>query len=142
MRGGQPTEVKSYGQGRAIQWSAAGEEKPGAEPTRRFSKRQRDRANKRARIATTAITAVTEDASFHDLVREHLINDTYHKRNRLLVERGAGLLYLGRLLYVPVPLRKHILEEMHNTNYGGHLGVDKTTAAIQQDFGGHTCARQ
>lgn len=41
---------------------------------------------------------------------------------------------LGRLLYVPVPLRKHILEELHSTSYSGHLGVDKTTAAIQRRF--------
>lgn len=41
---------------------------------------------------------------------------------------------LGRLLYVPVPLRKHILEERHSTSYSGHLGVDKTTAAIQRRF--------
>ena len=74
-----------------------------------------------------------EDSTFMDLVRGQVSGDAYCKRNRFLREEG-GLVYLGRLLYIPPKLRQHVLREAHDPSYSGHLGVDKTCASIKRRF--------
>ena len=80
-----------------------------------------------------AISILSDDSSFMDLLRGSLPGDDYHRRNRFLREEG-DLVYLGRLLYIPPQLRRHVMREAHEPSYSGHLGVDKTCAAIKRRF--------
>ena len=77
-------------------------------------------------------TVLQEDKGFHDLVSQAMTNDQYHNTNRLLKEGENNRWYLGRLLYVPHPLRQAIIREAHDTEYSGHLGADKTCASISE----------
>ena len=110
-----PTVVKSHGQARRAQ---------------RCGGRQRQ---DHAAADVENILILEDDSSFEELLRGELAMDDYHKRNRFLREEG-GLVYLGRLLYIPPQLRKHVMQEAHEPSYSGHLGVDKTCAGIKRRF--------
>ena len=87
-------------------------------------------------IAKANATSILEpDGTFMRLLKGALDTDTYWSRNRYL-RRGDddGLVYLGRLLYVPPSLRTHVMREAHEPTYSGHLGVDKTTASVKRRF--------
>ena len=86
-----------------------------------------------ANSEVNAMSLLSEDSSFKGLLRGALPGDDYPKRNRFLREE-EDLVYLGRLLYVPPSLRRHVMQEAHDTSYSGHLGVDKTCAAIKRRF--------
>lgn len=84
-----------------------------------------------------AVMTLDEDGEFLQEVREATGNDDYHKHNRFLVEGpliNEGLFHLGRLLYVPSSLCQRIIAEAHESTYSGHVGVDKTTAAVRRRF--------
>ena len=83
--------------------------------------------------SVNAMTILSEDSTFMDLLKGALPGDDYHKRNRFLKEEG-DLVYLGRLLYIPPQLRSHVMREAHEPSYSGHLGTDKTCAAIKRRF--------
>ena len=80
-----------------------------------------------------ATSILEEDGTFMRLLRGEIGNDAYSERNRFLREEG-GLVYLGRLLYIPPKLRAHVMREAHEPSYSGHLGVDKTCASIRRRF--------
>ena len=98
------------------------------QPQRTGGSRQRTQAT-----AAAAVSLLQEDGTFMALLRGALPADDYHKRNRFLREE-EGLVYLGRLLYVPPSLRTHVMREAHEPSYSGHLGVDKTCAGIKRRF--------
>ena len=78
-------------------------------------------------------STVSEDSSWLELVRQATTADAYPQRDRRLTA-SDGRYYLGERLYVPPTLRKHVVEELHASSYGGHFGVDKTIDAITRRF--------
>ena len=81
-----------------------------------------------------AISVLEHDDTFMERVREQQEGDPYPQHNRHLQLDDDGLYYMGTQLYIPVSLRTHVLDELHRTAYGGHLGVDKVTAAAKRRF--------
>ena len=79
------------------------------------------------------ISVLNEDSSFRDLVSQATQADAYPSRDRRLTSRD-GVYYMGNRLYVPPPLRRHVVEELHTSAYGGHLGSDKTIDAVSRRF--------
>ena len=79
------------------------------------------------------ISVLDEDSSFLELVRQASEADAYPSRDRMLTNQD-GLYYLGKRLYVPPSLRKHIVEELHASAYGGHFGAERTIDAISRRF--------
>ncbi|KAK9800185.1 hypothetical protein WJX73_005436 [Symbiochloris irregularis] len=79
------------------------------------------------------ISVLEPDSSFLDLVKQASVADAYPSRDRMLTSRN-GLYYLGTRLYVPPSLRRHVVEELHSSAYGGHFGTDKTIDAITRRF--------
>ena len=79
------------------------------------------------------VTVLGDDSSWTKLVRRALHGDKYPEQNRHLREE-EGLHYMGKRLYVPPNLRRHVVEEFHSSAYGGHFGIDKTASAIGRRF--------
>ena len=80
-----------------------------------------------------AISVLDEDNSFSELVRQATRRDAYPAKDRQLTSRD-GMYYLGNRLYVPPPLRRHLVEELHASAYGGHFGADRTIDAVTRRF--------
>ena len=84
-------------------------------------------------LSLMSISVLRADSSFHDLVRQATQADAYPQRDRYLTQRD-GMYYMDNRLYVPPPLRRHVVEELHASAYGGHFGVTRTLDAVASRF--------
>ena len=85
------------------------------------------------KVGLMNISVLEEDSSFLDLVRSTHAADAQPPRHRHLTHQD-GLYYLGKRLYIPPPLRQHVVEELHGAAWAGHFGVDKTMDRVTRRF--------
>ena len=87
----------------------------------------------RSQAKASPVAVLGDDDTWKRLVRQALHGDSYPERAKRLRQED-GLWYMGKRLYVPPRLRRHVVEEMHSSAYGGHFGIDKTSSSIGRRF--------
>lgn len=75
---------------------------------------------------------------FSNLVKTESTNDPDYQAQLTSpgkdVEQVEGLLYRKGRLWVPLSLRKQVLESEHDTKVAGHIGTDKTLELVTRNF--------
>ena len=76
------------------------------------------------------------DAELLSAIRHGYAADPFYSSPRAILRQKDGLYYVGKRLAIPkdTQLRAKLLFECHDAAYSGHMGQDKTTAALASQF--------
>ena len=82
------------------------------------------------------ISILDEDSSFRELVRRTTEADAYpsNPSKDCRLSTCEGVYWLGNRLYIPPPLCRHVVDELHASAYGVHFSAERTTHAITRRF--------